>query len=300
MRTFSSEHALTEFSPGFDPISEIDLGESCVLRTVDCYDGQIAAVDTLRTDVDMSRFNRATGPLAVRGVDAGDWVRVRIERIDLRGPGVMTLSPGLGVLGEHVTEPSTRLLDIHDDAAWLTPEVAVPLRPMVGIVGVATAEEVVASSVPGVHGANLDTRTLTAGASLAVRANQPGLGLAVGDLHAAMGDGEMGGTGIEIGGAVQLSVHRLPDHHGRWPLAIGADGVQVLASRPTLDDAVRDGLAEAVELMARWHRLEWDDAYRLTSVVSDLRISQVVNPRVTARVVIPPYWCPSELVAHAA
>lgn len=296
VQVFSPARSVTTFSPEFEPIGSVEPGETFRIETVDCYDGQIASEQTLRPDVDMARFNRATGPVAVRGVDAGDWVRVRIERVELTGPGVMALTPGLGVLGETVAEPSTRLLEVRDGHAWLTPSVAVPLRPMVGIVGVATAGETVPSSVPGEHGANLDTRTLEAGASLAVRSHQPGVGLAVGDLHAAMGDGELGGTGIEIAGAVVLSVHRMPGHGGRWPLALSAEGVGILASRASLDDAVRDAFAEGVELMARWHDLSWADAYRLTSVVSDLRVSQVVNPRTTARLAIPARWCPPELL----
>lgn len=294
MQVFSSARGVTTFAPGFDPVGTVDLGETFRVETVDCYDGQIASEQTLRPDVDMARFNRATGPVAVRGVGVGDWLRVRIERVDVTGPGVMALTPGLGVLGDAVRDSTTRLLDVREGHAWLTSSVAVPLRPMVGVVGVATAGETVSTSVPGEHGANLDTRMLEAGASFVVRSNQPGAGLAVGDLHAAMGDGELGGTGIEIAGSVTLSVHRMTAHTGRWPLVVSDGGVGVLASRASLDDAVHDAFAEGVQLMARWHDLGWADAYRLTSVVSDLRVSQVVNPRKTARLAIPARWCPPE------
>jgi amidase len=206
VQVFPSTAAVTAFGPGFAPAGAVRAGESFVLETADCYDGQFTSADVLRPDIDMARFNRATGPVHVDGIAAGDWVLVRIERIDVRGPGVMAVAPGLGVLGARVTAPSTRLLPVADGRVWLTERVGVPLRPMVGILGVATAGETVPSSVPGPHGGNLDTRLLTPGAALALRANRPGLGLAAGDLHAAMGDGELGGTGVEIGGRVQLSV----------------------------------------------------------------------------------------------
>ncbi|HLR84547.1 MAG TPA: acetamidase/formamidase family protein [Nocardioidaceae bacterium] len=296
MRRFGSERALTTFAPTYDAVGSVALGESFAVRTADCYDGQIADVGTLRPQIDMERFNRASGPIAVDGVRASDWVRIRIESIELLGPGVMALTPGLGVLGEEVAHASTRLLEIRDGHAWLREDVGVPLRPMIGILGVATSGETVASSTPGEHGGNLDTRILEPGASLAVRAHQTGLGLAVGDLHAAMGDGELGGTGIEIGGEVVLSVERLDGYAGRWPAVLDGDGVHVLASGEHLDDAVRDAFADAVDLMKQWHGLCWDDAYRLTSVVADLRVSQVVNPRRTARLSIPAQWCPTAFV----
>ena len=293
MRRFGPERALTTFAATYDAIGSVALGQPFRVRTADCYDGQIADVDTLRPQIDMTRFNRATGPVAVEGVRAGEWVRICIDAIELAEVGVMALTPGLGVLGDKVAEPSTRLLAIRDGRAWLTDDVGVPLRPMVGILGVATSAETVATSTPGEHGGNLDTRILAPGASLAVRAQQAGLGLAVGDLHAAMGDGELGGTGIEIGGEVVLRVERLERYSGRWPAVLDSDGVHVLASRESLDDAVSDAFADAVDLMARWHQLAWEDAYRLTSVVADVRISQVVNPRRTARLSIPASWCPA-------
>ena len=295
MQYFEADHGLTAFGPEYNAIGSVVIGESFAVRTVDCYDGQIAAASTLRPDIDMARFNRATGPIAVDGVEAGESLRVHVESVDVTGPGVMALTPGIGVLGERVAAASTRLVEIADGKAWLTDGIGIPLRPMIGIIGAATAGETVPSSTPGEHGGNLDTRIIEAGASVVLRAHQAGLGLAVGDLHAAMGDGELGGTGIEIGGEVVLRVERLDGYAGHWPAVIASDGVHVLASRESLDDAVHDAFDEAVSLVAQWHGLDWPDAYRLTSVVSDLRISQVVNPRKTARVSIPAVWCPAAL-----
>jgi amidase len=139
---------------------------------------------------------------------------------------------------------------------------------------------------------NLDTRLVRPGAAVAFRVHQAGLGLAAGDLHAAMGDGELGGTGIGIAGRVQLSVEPFAGHEGIWPLLFADDAVYVLAGAADVGSAVRAGFGEAVELVARGHGLAWPDAYRLTSVVADVQISQLVNPRVTVRVRVPRQWCP--------
>jgi amidase len=292
MQVVSAASAVTAFGPRFEPAATVRLGESFVLETVDCYDGQISSPDVLRPDVDMTRFNRATGPVSVDGVDPGDWVLVRVEDIEVRGPGVMVVAPGLGVLGDQVTQASTRLLRVDAGRVWLTEQVGIPLAPMVGILGVATAGETLPSSVPGVHGGNLDTRLVRAGAAVAFRANQPGLGLAAGDLHAVMGDGELGGTGVEIAGRVQVSVERLPEPGVTSPLLFADGAAHVLASATDTDAAVRAGFAEAVQLVSRRHDLPWPDAYRLTSVIADLQVSQLVNPRVTVRVRLPLSWCP--------
>lgn len=292
MQEFPAAGGVTQFGPRFVPVGSVALGESFVVETADCYDGQFTSAAVLRPDIDMARFNRATGPIRVDGVETGDGVLVRVERVDVRGPGVMAVAPGLGVLGEQVTQASTRLLPVRDERVWLTEEIGVPLAPMVGILGVATAGDTVATSVPGAHGGNLDTRLVRPGASVAFRANQPGLGLAAGDLHAAMGDGELGGTGVEISGRVQLSVERFPGYAGAWPLLFTDEAMHVLASATEVDDAVRAGFGEAVDLVARHCGLAWSDAYRLASLVSDVQVSQMVNPRVTVRVRVPRQWCP--------
>ncbi|MGH3586175.1 MAG: acetamidase/formamidase family protein, partial [Pseudonocardia sp.] len=123
MRVVPAAAAITEFGPRFEPAATIGLGESVVLETADCYDGQFTSADVLRPDIDMARFNRATGPIHVDGVATGDRVLVHVEDVEVHGPGVMAVAPGLGVLGEKVTRPSTRLLPVREGRVWLTERV---------------------------------------------------------------------------------------------------------------------------------------------------------------------------------
>jgi amidase len=119
--------------------------------------------------------------------------------------------------------------------------------------------------------------------------------IAGGDLHAAQGDGELGGTGIEISGRVTLRVER-SDYEGLLPAVRHSAGLSILGSAETLEKALERAFDEAVTLMQGWHSLTWNDAYRLTSVVGQAETSQIVNPLVTARVTIPAEWCPDSLL----
>lgn len=289
MQRFGPGSSVSEFTPGAPASGVVALGEQFSLSTHDCYAGQILSESTLRPDIDMTRFNLATGPIEVSGVRRGDWVRVSIDHIEIQGPGVMALSPGLGVLGKRITGASTRLLKIAGGKAWLTEKIGIPLSPMVGVLGVATDTASVPTAVPGTHGGNMDTPLLQKGSHFIVRANQPGLGLAAGDLHAAQGDGELGGTGIEASGSITLRV-ALVEHEGRLPLIVTAQHTHVLASASTVDAAISEAFDEGVTLLARWHSLTWEDAYRLASVVGDIQVSQVVNALKTVRFAIPSEW----------
>lgn len=100
MQFFGSHRTLTEFGPQFVPAGTVSLGESFVVETLDCYGSQIDSEAVTRPEIDMCRFNQATGPFWVDDVAAGEWLRVHIEEVEPVGVGVMAVTPGLGVLGE--------------------------------------------------------------------------------------------------------------------------------------------------------------------------------------------------------
>lgn len=303
MRRISATSAITAFSAHHEPVAVVALGEVFECETEDCYAGQITSAAVLRPHIDMAHFNRATGPVFVEGVRAGDMIRVDIEGIDIADAGIMALSPGLGVLGERITEPSTRVVQVRDGYAWVTPDTPVPVEPMIGVIGVAPAGEPVGSSWPGTHGGNLDTRLVQAGTAVFLRARHDGALLAVGDLHAVQGDGELGGTGVEISGRVRLRVERVAGaakeanaaYAGELPALLHSGGLSLLGSAKTLDEAVREAFAAAVDQIQAWRGLSWEDAYRTTSLIARTEVSQAVNPLVTARVTIPLEWCPVSL-----
>ena len=54
----------------------------------------------------------------------------------------------------------------------------------------------------GEHGGNLDNHLHGPGATVYMPVRQPGGMLAIGDMHASMGDGEVCFTGVEIAGEV--------------------------------------------------------------------------------------------------
>jgi amidase len=275
-------------------VATVVTGQSFVLETFDCYAGQIDSDEVLRPGIDMAQFNRATGPVAVEGVQAGDWILIDIERVSVGPWGVMALSPGLGLLGDKITQASSRIVPIQDGRAWITDTVSVEVAPMIGVLGVAPRTGEINTELPGAHGGNLDTRAVKAGNKLLLQAQHDGGLVSAGDLHAAQGDGELGGTGIEISGEIQLSIRKV-DYEGHLPAVIHPAGMSVLSSAEGIYEAVRAGFEEAVDLMRRWHVLGWDDAYRLASIVSNAEISQLVNPLQTARITIPTEWCPTEL-----
>ena len=102
---------------------------------------------------------------------------------------------------------------------------------------------------PGAHGGNMDTRIIGEGATVYFPVFVPGALLAAGDLHAAMGDGEICGTGVEIQGSIQLTVEVRRDLTLHEPVVETDDVVAAIASAETLDAAAEQATRHMAELL---------------------------------------------------
>src|SRR5699024_4128914 len=77
-----------------------------------------------------------------------------------------------------------------------------PLNPMIGVIGNAPAAWPVPNSTPGAHGGNMDCPKMTEGAVLYLPVFHDGALFGLGDVHAKMGDGEVGISGLETAARV--------------------------------------------------------------------------------------------------
>ena len=112
----------------------------------------------------------------------------------------------------------TFVFEVEGDTVRMNERISFQARPMVGVVGVATDGEEVANGWAGRHGGNLDNHLHGRGATIYFPVRQPGGMFAVGDMHAAMGDGEICGTGVEIAGEVDVRFDLVKGKQATWPV----------------------------------------------------------------------------------
>ncbi len=156
--------------------------------------------------------------------------------------------------------------------------VRVPVRPHLGVMGVAPAESGRLSSIPpGPFGGNVDNWRFGPGATLYLPVFRPGAGFYVGDPHFAQGDGEICGTAIEASATVDLTLSLAPDLELRTPLLETADAWYVHGFGDTLDAAMRQAAEELIIFIRRVLGVSADDAYSIASVAADLGVTQVVD-----------------------
>jgi amidase len=268
------------------PVVTVTPGAIVRLETADCFADQLRSPDDALTAVDWDDINPATGPVRVEAAEAGDVLVVHVERIELADQGLMAVGPGFGVLADRIAAFEWRRVPIRDGTAAFADGVALPVRPMIGVVGVAPAGTPVPTGTPGAHGGNMDTRLIGEGATLYLPVFVSGALLAAGDLHAVMGDGEICGTGVEVAGAVTLRLEVRRDMRLRNPVVRTADVVATIASAQTLDEAASMATRDMADLLEERLGLSASTATMLMSAAGELQVSQVVDPLKTARFVM--------------
>ena len=274
----SREDVIWAFGPDLEPILEVDPGATVRIETNDCFSGQIRSEEDLVTEIDFERVNSATGPIAVRGAEPGDSLVVEILEVNPIEWGVATLIPGYGQLIDKVRAPLTRLFKVEDGWVEMNDRVRFPARPMVGVVGVATDGEHLSTGLAGRHGGNLDNHLHGPGAKIYFPVRQPGGLFAVGDMHAAMGDGEICFTGVEIAGEVTVRFDVLKGKQGTWPVTELEDRWVAHATADEFPEALDLCSEEAARLLVD----EWDftleDAFIFLSVACDAGVAQACKP----------------------
>jgi len=266
------------FGPDLQPVLEVEPGDVVTFETNDCFTGQIRSEDDLVTEIDLERINSATGPVAVRGAEPGDSLVAEILDVRPIEWGVATLIPGFGQLIDQVQKPLTRLFDVRDGMIHQTDRIAFPMRPMVGVVGVATEGEELSNGLAGQHGGNLDDHLHGKGAKIFFPVRQPGGMFAVGDMHASMGDGEICFTGVEIAGEVDIRFDVLKGKQATWPVTELADRWLPHATAYDYADALQLVSEEAARLLVDEHGFSMEDAFIFLSVACDAGVAQACKP----------------------
>ena len=287
MHKLSTNDVIYSFSSVNPPVLRVQSGDSVSIETFDCFTDQIQSADQEVSAIDWNRINPATGPVYVEGALAGDLLKVTIDDLEIGNQGVMVTGPDLGVMGHRMETMESKIIPIENGKAIFNEKVHLPLNPMIGVIGVAPEGKPVSCGTPGAHGGNMDTKHITKGATLYFPVFAEGALFALGDFHAAMGDGEVSVSGIEVPGRATVTLEVVKGFHSNYPLLTNSEGVSLLVSAMTLDEAVKIATEEMIDLLLPYTDLSVSEMTMLLSAAGEAQISQVVDPLVTARFFVP-------------
>lgn len=268
-----------------EPVLRAKSGDSVIFETCDCFSNVIRTEEDLISNIDFNRVNPATGPLYVEGAEPGDILKVDILRIDIDKQGAVVTAPGLGRLTDKIEKEETVIGKIEGDYVDYL-GIKLPLNKMIGVIGTAPAGDGISTGTPYDHGGNMDCKMITEGVSLYLPVNVEGALLAIGDLHAVMGDGEIMGSGMEIAGEVEVNVEVLKEFDFQLPIIETEDKWITLGSRATMEEASDLAINNMVDLIMKKTDLTMNQAGMLLSIVGNLKVCQVVDPNMTMRMEI--------------
>ena len=252
----SKEDRHFTFDKNHSPVERVQPGDQVKFNTIDCFSGQLASESDLVGDIDFDQVNPGTGPLYVEGAEVGDVLAVRIDEIEVADYGV-AVTYGVGALKDN-SEVRTKIIPIDNAAGHATfNDIEIPLHKMIGVIGVAPADEAVGCGRIGDHGGNMDNRKIQAGATVYFPVNTPGALLQIGDLHGAMGDGELDGAGLECSGSATVTVEVIKDFHLDRPLIETEDSWYTTAARDTYEETLSLAMQDMQRLMKEAY--SWDE-----------------------------------------
>jgi acetamidase/formamidase len=156
---------------------------------------------------------------------------------------------------------------------------SVRMEPFFGVMGMPGAnDEPIPSWTPRPQGGNIDCKELVSGTTLYLPiAVRDGL-FSAGDGHARQGDGEVSTTAVECGfESARLTFGLREDLALVMPMARTPDSWITFGFHQDLDEAAIIALDGMVDLVCREYGVSRNQAIALSSVVVDLRVTQIVN-----------------------
>lgn len=283
-----------KWSRKLEPKLSVSSGQTVSFDAIDSSNGQLtptsdaSAIKTL----DLGIANPVFGPIYVQDAQPGDVLKVEVLNLEVADWGWSAIIPGFGLLAEDYPEPEIKIWSLDREKGYAKfKDMRIPLRPFLGCMGLAPADDSELSTVPPTHaGGNMDCRELSVGSTVYLPVQTPGAFFSCGDGHAAQGHGEVCGTAIET--PIKATLRFELCKNQPWVTApqyqtpprsqipnplpdLGTYGA--LGVSPDLFQAAKSATRSLIQWLVSTKGLTRSEAYILASVAADLQIAEVVN-----------------------
>ncbi len=284
----TADQTHNRFSAAIPPAIRVPSGAVVQVETREVTDHQLTPTSTAADLATLSfdPIHPLTGPVYVEEAEPGDVLAVTIHSAEVIAFGFAAIIPNFGFLADEFPEPYLKIFPHEPGAttAKLTDDIDVPLRPFAGVMGVAPDTDSMLTTIPPrANGGNLDNRHLQPGTTVYFPVLVEGGLFSIGDTHAAQGDGEVSGTGLEAAMRIVYEISVIKG--GRQiqePQYETADYYAVGAHATSLEAAAKQAVRYMIDYLMAEHGLSRQEAYVLCSLAGDLRIAEVVD--------MPNYW----------
>jgi acetamidase/formamidase len=306
------------YDPNEKPKLIVNSGDTVSIETLSHSLGQIKPgvemdeIVKLRKENDGGGPHSITGPIFVSGAEPGDTLEVRILKIVPKADAFNFNLPGkdfptVGLLAPEFPEGFVRYykLDLARMQTQFKPGIVIDLQPFPGTFAVGVdPDEPDAKAGPPIrdakgrtstlrpwkNGSNMDLNELQAGSTLYLPVFLKGGLIWTGDSHCRQGNGEVNLTALECAyKEIEIQPIVRKDMKTEWPWAETKRDWIFMG----YDEDLNQAMKIAVEQTVRWLSTQQmvpmsrEEAYALTSMVGDCRVTQVVDIRKGVHCMIP-------------
>jgi amidase len=285
MKRVTNDQLCTSFSSDNPPVLQVQPGESFVMETNDrfaTYEGPNSSPEAMET------LKTMAGPVYIEGAKPGD--TLKIEVLDVSLPldyGWIGAIPGRGPLEERLPQFRKARVAITQDGVVFNDKVTMPLRPMIGRIGLAPKEGPASSNDRGDFGGSMGNTQITTGSTVFLPVFHDGGLLTIGDCHAAMGDGEATASAVECALDATFKVTIEKDFTVTRPVVATESEVMTTGEGPTMEEATKAAVNAMADLMADKLGVDSTDAAMLIASAADVRTGLAGHPPYTMRVAVP-------------
>jgi acetamidase/formamidase len=304
--------------PAERPKVVVDSGDTVSIETLSHGMGEVKPGATVDEIVKLRLANpgggphSVTGPVYVNGAEPGDTMEIRILKIVMKDTAFNFNLPGaqfptVGLLAPEFPEGYVRYfkLDSKTMTTEFKPGIVLPLKPFPGTIAVGPdPNEPKEKAGPPIHdakgrtstlrpwknGSNMDVNELQVGSTLYLPVFQKGGLIWTGDSHCLQGGGEVNLTALECSyKEIEIQPIVRKDLHIEWPRAETETNWVFMGFDEDLNEAMKIAVNETVNFLATQAMVPMtrEEAYSLTSIVGDCRVSQVVDIRKGVHCLIP-------------
>ncbi len=296
------------FSSTIEPVLRIWPGDTVRTLTVDA-----GGVDE-HAKSRVLGGNPQTGPFYVEGAMPGDMLAIHVKKLRLNRPTAISDD---GLVDRAITTDyaSEHKDNNFNDVVWnldlstglarpakLTERLkylAVPVRPMLGCVGVAPGfgAAAVRTGDSGRFGGNMDFNEIREGATVYLPVAQPGALLYVGDGHALQGDGELNGNALETSLDVEFSVDLVREKRLSAPRVENEEYLMAMGLAGSLDEAFREATSSLASWLEGEYGLTGPEAAMLLGATVEYKVSEVADRNAGVVAKIPKKFLPAAIPA---
>ena len=306
------------YDPAEKPKLTVHSGDTVSIETLSHSLGQIKPgvgmdeIMKLRRQNDGGGPHSITGPIYVAEAEPGDTLEIRFLKI-VPKPDAFNFNlpgkdfPSVGLLASEFPEGFVRYykLDLAKMETEFKPGIILDIKPFPGTFAVGVdPNEPDAKAGPPIHdaqgrtstlrpwknGSNMDLNELQVGSILYLRVFQKGGLIWTGDSHCRQGNGEVNLTALECAyKEIEIQPIVRKDLKTDWPWA----ETKTHWIFTGFDEDLNQAMKIAVEQTVQWLTtqtivpMSHEEAYALTSIVGDCRVTQVVDIRKGVHCMIP-------------